>query len=171
MNVRNKEVISETEGKFKDSKFLIFADCSGLSANDTNTLRRELKRNSVEFKVMKNTLSAIILKKLEINGMEPYIKGPTAIAFCSGDEVAVSKLLANFEKEHQNFKVKAGLLDSKIVDTDMFQAMAKLPRREVLISKLLNVMQMPILNLINVLQAPTKELVNLINAKIKTTDK
>lgn len=171
MNEKNKQIVSEAESKFKDSKLLIFADCSGLSANDANIFRRELKKNNVELKVMKNTLSSIILKKIGIDGMESYVSGPTAIAFCNGDEVVASKLFEDFRKGHEGFKIKAGILNNKVLESTMIQAMAKLPKREVLLSKLLTTMQSPILRLVNVLQSPTIGLINLINAKIKTIEK
>jgi len=171
LNEKNKQIVSETESKFKDAKFLIFADCSGLSANDTNAFRRELKKNNVEMKVMKNTLTSIILKKLEINGTEPFTNGPTAIAFCNGDEVVASKLFEDFKKAHEGFNIKAGVLNNKVIDSKMIQVMAKLPKREVLLSKLLTTMQSPLLRLLNVLESPARGLINLINAKIKTIDK
>lgn len=171
MRSKNEVILSEIEKKFKDAKCLIFTDYRGLNVGEINLLRRELKHNAVEFKVVKNTLSSLLFKKFGIEGIDACLTGPTAIAFCMRDEIIPSKVLANFAKEHEGLKIKMGLLNNKLLDAGAIESIAKLPKREVLLSKLLAVMQLPVLRLICVLGEPIQQLSGVINAKIQSTDK
>lgn len=171
MKNKNEAILSEIEGKLKDAKCLIFADYTGLKANEINSLRREMKHNAIEFKIIKNTLSSLLFKKVGIEGVDTYLTGPTAIAFCLRDPVVSSKVLTNFAKEHGGLRIKAGLLDNKIIDASMVESIAKLPSRETLLVKLLSVMHLPLLKLVCLLSEPVRRLLSVITAKIHTTDK
>ena len=171
MKSKNEFILSETEKKLKDAKYLILTDYRGLNVGEINLLRRELKHNAVEFKVIKNTLSSILFKKLGIERVDAYLTGPTAIAFCIRDEIIPSKILTDFTKEHEGLKIKAGLLNKKFLDANAIESIAKLPRQEVLLSKLIAVMQMPLLRLFNVLEEPMRQLSGVINTKIQSTHK
>ncbi|OIN97498.1 50S ribosomal protein L10 [Candidatus Desantisbacteria bacterium CG1_02_38_46] len=170
MKSKNESILSETQ-KFADARYLIFADYRGLNVSEISLLRRELKHRAVEFRVIKNTLSSILFKKFGIEGIDAYLTGPTAIAFCMQDEIAPSRLLANFAKEHEGLKIKGGLLNKKLLDASAIESIAKLPGREALLSKLLTVMQFPILKLVCLFEEPIRELLSVLLQRRKKGDR
>ena len=167
MRSKNESILSEVEKKIKDTRYLILADYRGLNVNEIGLLRRELKHKSAELKVIKNTLSSILFKKIGIEGMDEYLAGPIAVAFCMGDEVISSKILTDFAREHEGLKIKAGLLNKHLLDVSKIEAIAKLPGREVLLSKLITVMQFPVLMLACLLGEPMQYLLGTITAKVQ----
>lgn len=165
MKSKNESIISETEGKIKNAKFLVLADYRGLNANEINLLRRKLKQNMSELKVIKNTFSSILFKKIGIEGVDQYFVGPTAIVFCMQDEIVSSKMLTNFAKEHEGLKIKVGLLNKKILNASEIELISKLPNRNVLLSQLVNVMQFPVLKFVGFLGEPIQKLLSIVSSK------
>ena len=126
-------------------------------------LRRKLREAGVEFKVLKNTLTAIAAKKL-IRRVDLLLVGPTAIAFGYDDPVAPAKVLSEFAKTNPALELKGGLLEGKVLDVAGVKALADLPSREELLSQVLRGMQAPISGLVNVLQGTIRNLVYALDA-------
>ena len=117
-------------------------------------------------KVVKNTFMRIAATEVGIEGMEPYLDGPTAIAFSATDPVAPAKVISDFIKEHklQSIKIKAGIVEGKMIDADGVKALSSLPPREVLIAQVLAGFQAPIAGLVNVLQGTIRNTVYVLDA-------
>lgn len=167
MREENRKLIQEIEDKFRNSRFIILTNYRGLSANDMNLLRRKLRSNKVEYKIFKNTLLSIAVKSLGLENISPYLKGPTAIAFCNGDEIIFSKTLTEFIKAHEGLDIKIGLLDGKVIDGETLKLMSAIPSREVLLHKLVGLLNSGIGNLLAVLSAPINNLVQVLSAKVQ----
>ena len=108
-----------------------------------NELRKQLREAGVEFQVIKNTMTRRAAAAAGIEGLDPMLVGPTAIAFSKEDVVAPAKILSKFAKEHEQLEIKGGLVEGKVVGLDEIQALADLPSREGLLSMLLSVLQAP----------------------------
>ncbi|QGG49197.1 50S ribosomal protein L10 [Heliorestis convoluta] len=154
------QVVSEIKEKFEQSKSCVFADFRGLTVKDATELRSKFREAGVEFKVCKNTLTRIAANEVGIEGLDPYLEGPTAIAFSFGDPVAPAKILSDFIKEKKNIalSIKVGVVDGKVIDADGVKALADLPPKEVLLAQVLAGMQGPLVGMANVLQGPIRKL-------------
>jgi large subunit ribosomal protein L10 len=169
LNKENKQqVVAELHDKLQRAKAVFLADFRGMNVGKATDLRNELRKASVEYKVVKNTLLDLASRETDKESLSPHYVGPTAIAFSYDDPVAAAKVLSRFAKEQQaTFKLKAGILSGKVISVADILALADLPSREVLIAKLLGSMQAPTANFVGVLAAVPASFVRLLGA-IKT---
>lgn len=166
MNKESKEqVVAELHEKLQRAKAVFLADFRGMNVGKATDLRNELRKASVEYRVVKNTLLDLASRETDKESLSPHYIGPTAIAFSYDDPVAAAKVLSRFAKEQQaTFKLKAGILSGKVISVADIQALADLPSREVLIAKLLGTMQAPIANFVGVLAAVPASFVRALGA-------
>lgn len=137
------KMLIELREKLEKSQSVVIIDYRGLNVAAMTKLRRRLKENGCELLVAKNTLTKIAAGTIELEGMDPYLEGPTAMAFGYEDPVAPAKVLAELAREFKTMQVKAGVLERRVIDNQGVKALADLPSREVLLSKVLGGMQSP----------------------------
>jgi large subunit ribosomal protein L10 len=131
--------------------FLI--DFKGITVPQVTELRKQVRESRSEYVVVKNTLALIGLKDSPLVALRDQFKGPTAIAFNRSDAVGLAKALTKFAKDVPSVQFKGAMLNGQILAAGQIQAIATLPSRDELISKLLYLMQHPIRGLATVLQA------------------
>ena len=125
----------------------------GITVPQVTELRRQVRDTNSTYVVVKNTLALIAVKDSPLTGLKDQFSGPTAVAFNRTDAVALAKALTKFAKDVPSITFKGAMLNGQIVPADQIQAIANLPSREELISKLLFLMQSPIRGLAIVLNA------------------
>jgi large subunit ribosomal protein L10 len=153
------EVVNEIKGKLDLAKVAILTEFQGLNVAEITELRKLFREADVEYKVYKNTLTRLAADQLGLTGIEEYLVGTTALVFSENDPVVPAKIVKDFVAKHGNFKVKAGILDKKIIPSGDVMALASIPPREILLATLLARMQGPISGLLNVVQAPIRDFV------------
>lgn len=141
--------------------FLI--DFKGITVPQVTELRKQVREAKSGYVVVKNTLALIALKDSPIVQMREQFNGPTAIAFNASDAVVLAKALTRFAKDVPAVQFKGALLNGQVVPADQIQAIANLPSREELVSKLLFVLQSPMRGLATVLQANIRNLAVVID--------
>ncbi len=160
-----QEIVADVTEKFQQAQSVVIADYRGLNVSQVTKLRAELRQNGVDFRVVKNTLTKIAAKNAGVdNGVDKYLEGPTALAFGLEDPVAVAKIISKFAKENKALEIKGGLVEGKVIDLDGVKALADLPSREELLSKVLGGMQTPLYGFANVLQGSLRNLVYVVDA-------
>lgn len=166
MSIREKKkaVVEEIKNKLQDSTVAVLADYRGLSVTEISNLRSQLRETGTDLKVTKNTMTRLAAQELGIEGLDPYLEGPTAIAYNSDDPVTPAKILLKFAKENKALEIKSAVLDGKVIDFDAVKALADLPSREQLLAKLLGSMQAPMYGFANVLQGNIRNLVYVLEA-------
>lgn len=160
LNIEEKsKVVLEIKEKIQQSSGIVLADYRGLTVAQATQLRVQMRQAGVEYRVMKNTLVRRAAEELGLEGLDPYLKGPTALAF-GADPVAPAKVLAEFVKVNKlkKFQIKAGVLDGKVIGPEGVKALADLPSREVLLAMVLRGMLSPLTGMANVLQGPIRKM-------------
>ena len=104
-------------------------------------MRKELREAGVEYRVVKNSILSFAAKESNLEGLQEFFKGPTAIAISSTDEVAPSKILDKYAKEFNNLELKAGVVEGNIIDVEGIKELASTPSREELLAKLIGSLQ------------------------------
>ena len=156
------EAISEfTEGIGSATNAFVL-DFKGITVPQVTELRRQVRDTNSQYIVVKNTLALIAVKDSPLTALKDQFSGPTAVAFNTTDAVALAKALTKFAKDVPSISFKGAMLNGQIVPADQIQAIASLPSREELISKLLFLMQSPIRGLATVLQANIRNLAVVI---------
>lgn len=159
-----KQVVEEIKERFQKMQSAVLTDYRGLNVAEVTELRTKLREAGVEFKVLKNTLTKIAADEVGLEGLDPYLEGPTAIAFGIEDVVAPAKVLSDFAKTHKALEIKAGILEKKVIDFDGVKALADLPSREVLLAKVLGSMQAPMYGFAGSLQGLLRNFVYVLDA-------
>jgi len=139
-----------------DSAFLI--NYRGLKVVDATEMRRKIREIKGSYVVVKNTLALRAAKQTKMEQLEPFFQGPTAIAYHPKDVVGLAKLLTEIGKGNPNFEFKAALVEGKVVSLNEIQAIASMPSREVMLSKLIFLLKAPLQKLTTVLKAPIRDL-------------
>ncbi|HTY62350.1 MAG TPA: 50S ribosomal protein L10 [Acidobacteriota bacterium] len=159
MNKEEKQQTVESLGEqFRaiDSAFLI--NYRGMKVVDATELRRKIREIDGCYVVVKNTLAMRAAKQTKLELLEPYFEGPTAVAYHHKDIVGLAKLLTEISKSNPSIAFKAALVEGKVVPASEIQAIASMPSREVMLSKLLFILKAPLQRLAMVLKAPVRNL-------------
>ena len=152
-----QKVVDDIKQKIEGSTGIILADYRGLTVSQVTNLRVELREAGIEYRVLKNTMVSRAADEIGLEGLESFLKGPTAVAF-SPDPVAPAKILMEYSKKNKNLKIKAGIVEGRVIGPEMIKTLAELPSREVLLSQVLAGMQGPIQGMVNVLQGPIRKM-------------
>ncbi|MBQ9756066.1 MAG: 50S ribosomal protein L10 [Clostridia bacterium] len=159
-----KVVVEDIKERLQTAKSVVLVKFNGLTVAEDTELRREFRKNNVEYKVLKNTLIRRAFNDLGITDFDEDLNGPTSVAFGS-DETGASKVIVEAAKKYQDkVSVKSAYVDGGKVDVKGVQALATMPSKEQLIAKMLGSMQAPIANFVGVLSAMPRSLVIALNA-------
>jgi large subunit ribosomal protein L10 len=159
--------VEELTEIFDNARSVVLNDFTGLNVERISELRRLCRESGVEFRVVKNTLAKRSLKGTRAQELEKYFDGPTAIAISRTSENLSAKVLVKFADEYELPKLKAGVVEGQIIDAADVLALAKLPSKEELMSKLLGGIKSPGNRLVSVLQGSLRNLLYALNAVIE----
>ena len=144
-------IVQEISETIKDAQSVVVVDYRGLTVAEDTQLRKQLREAGVSYKVYKNTLVSRAVEGTEFESLRDVLEGPSAFAVSAEDATAPARVLAEFAKKAPKLEIKAGVVEGTFYDAAGMQEIAKVPSREVLLSKLLGSLQSPIANLARVL--------------------
>ena len=146
-----KPIVDEISAALDGAAAAVVVDYRGLTVEQDTQLRKQLREAGVSYKVYKNTLVSRAIEGTEFESLKDSLEGPNAFAVSTEDATAPARVLAEFAKKAPNLEIKAGVVEGTFYDAAGMQEIAKVPSREVLLSKLLGSLQSPIANLARVL--------------------
>ena len=146
-----KPIVDEIVEHINGAQGVVLVDYRGLTVEQDTELRKQLREAGVVYKVYKNTMMNFAFKGTEFEALAPYLEGPNAIAISKEDATAPARILSKFAKTAPALELKAAVVEGNLYNTDEVKALASIPSREELLSKLLGSMQSPISNLARVL--------------------
>lgn len=150
---QKQQIVAELVEKINASVTGVVVDYKGITVADDTALRKELRENGVDYFVVKNTLLARAVEGTDLADIKSVLEGTTAIALSKEDYTAAARIICKFADSHENYNVKSGFLDGKVVDVETINALAKLPSREVLLATVLGAFQAPIAAFARAVQA------------------
>lgn len=146
-----KPVIEEISANIEGAQSIVLVDYRGLTVEQDTNLRRQLREAGITYKVYKNTMMNFAFKGTDFEALTPYLEGPSAIAISTTDATAPARVLCKFAKEASKLEIKGGIVEGIAYDAKGIDAIAKIPSREELLSKLLGSIQSPITNFARVM--------------------
>ena len=158
------EKVKELDEIFSKSQGIYLADFTNMSVELAEKLRSEFREKNVNYKVIKNTLDKRAVEDKAYKDLSKYFQGPTAIAYSYDDPVTPSRILVDFAKENDTPQLKASVIEGKILDLDQTKEMAKIPSKEVLISRIVGGIKSPLSGLVFSLNGIVRNLVYVIHA-------
>ena len=144
-------IVQEISENIKDAQSVVVVDYRGLTVAEDTQLRKALREAGVSYKVYKNTLVNRAIAGTEFESLKESLEGPSAFAISKDDATSPARILAKFAKTAPALEIKAGVVEGTFYDANGMKAIANVPSREELLSKLLGSLQSPITNLARVL--------------------
>ena len=153
---QKKAVVDEVSEQVSKAQAIIIAEYRGLQVGEMTELRAQARKSGVYLRVLKNTLVRRAVEGTAFSGLANEMVGPLVFGM-SSDPVSAAKVLSEFAKANDKFIIKAGAMPNQVMDVNAVQALAALPSREELLSKLLGTMQAPVAKFVRTLnEVPTK---------------
>jgi large subunit ribosomal protein L10 len=149
--------------ELEHSTSAIVGTFKGLTASKDFDLRRIVREAGGSYHVVKNKLAAKSSEGTKVEAALQGLKGVSSVAYTSGDPVALAKALSTWVKDNAEFTFKLGIVDGKVIDVAQIQALATLPGKEELFSKLLFLIQSPAQRLATVINATGRNLAVVVN--------
>ena len=160
---KNIDEVKILTDKLETASAVYFTDYLGLDVESITNLRSEFFHASVEFRVTKNTLLKLAADKMNIEGLDNFLVGSTAIAISFDEPTSPAKVLKSFTKEHDKPNVKAILFDGEVLDGSEYKKFANLPSKDELLSKFVIMLNSPMTILARTFRSPMENLVNVLN--------
>ena len=157
-------LVDDLSERVSKAKAVYLANYKGLTYFELNSVRQALKEQGNDFRVVKNRLLKIALKKNDIEGLDELLVDQTAVALVYDEPTTAAKEFKKFDKELKNFEIKGGYLDGQVLSKDDVVALADIPSREELLAKMLGSMSAPLSNFVSLLANIPRSLLNVLNA-------
>jgi large subunit ribosomal protein L10 len=160
------QVISDLSEKVKGFQAAILTNYRGLNVEQINHLRQRLREEKISYHVVKNTLMRLASKGTDLEKLDNYFEGPTAIAISYGDPVLLAKILSEFIKTQPTLEIKVGLIQGKVASPEEVKALATMPSREVLLGQILGGIQGGANQLGAVIYTAIQQVLGIIQARV-----
>ncbi len=161
-----KDFVQKLKEEINSSSSIIVAHYSGITVDETEKLRKEMRDNGAKFKVTKNRLTKLALEDTQFSNIADLFTGPTAIAY-SEDPVAPAKVAVNFEKKIENFKIIGGGYDGEKIDNNKINFLASLPSVDELRGKILGLLLAPAQKIASVVKEPAGKMARIMSTQSK----
>jgi large subunit ribosomal protein L10 len=164
---RKIEQVQVLTEEIKEAGTAILATFKGLKAAQTEELRKTVRGAGGTYKVVKNTLAERAAEGSKIGPALKNLAGVTSVVYTKGDPVALAKALSKYAKDNPEFTFKAGIVEGKVISIKEIEALATMPSKEEIYSKLLFLLTAPAQRLVTVMNATGRDLAVVINHGVK----
>jgi len=164
--LNKEEVISQLEERLSKCTIAIVTSYQGLSVAEMNQLRHKLRESTVEYRVVRNTLARFAAERAGKQELQGLLQGSSAIAFGYGEVTEVAKVLADYiQSSRTPLAIKGGMMSTRFLTPEEVKLLSSLPSREVLISRVMQGMQRPLLSFLSVPMSIMRNLVGTLEAR------
>ena len=164
---KKTEQVEALSSELKKVSSVIVTTYSKLTVAQDYELRKALRSSGAKYRVVKNTLAARASKGTKVEEALKDLSGVTSIAYTEGDPVALAKALSKYAKDNPEFTFKAGVVEGRVVSIKEIDALATMPSKEEIYSKLLFLINAPAQRLVTVMNAVGKDLAVVINQGVE----
>ena len=130
-------------------------------------LRKLLRSSGAKYAVVKNTLAERAAKGTKVEGALKDLSGITSIAYTEGDPVSLAKALSKYAKDNPEFSFKAGVVEGRVISIKEIDALATMPSKEEIYSKLLYLLNAPAQRLVTVMNATGRDLAVVVGQGVE----
>ena len=156
---RKKKQFRELSEEFNKSLVGVLAEYKGINVLQDTNLRKQLREKNVNYRVLKNNIIRRALEMSGILGLDNFLTGTTVVVTSKSSYSDAAKILCDFAKNNEFYKIKAGFIEGKMADATSIKSIAKLPSKEQLIAQVLRGFNTPITNFVCVLNSLMRALV------------
>ena len=164
---KKKEQVDKLSGELKNVSNLVVATYTKMTVAQDYELRKALRGAGAKYQVVKNTLAEKAAKGTKVEGALKDLAGVTSIAYTAGDPVAMAKALTKYAKDAPEFTFKVGVVEGRVINLKEIEALATMPSKEELMSKLLFLINAPAQRLATAINAVPRNLAVVINQGVQ----
>src|SRR5881275_1224554 len=164
---RKTEQVEKLGKDLQNVSTVIVTTYTKLTVPQDYELRRVLRSSGAKYTVVKNTLVERAAKGTKVEGALKDLAGVTSIAYTEGDPVALAKALSKYAKDNPEFTFKTGVVEGRVISIKEIEALATMPSKEEIYSKLLFLMNAPAQRLVTVMNAIGRDLAVVINQGVE----
>ena len=150
---RKREMVAELVEKLGRATSAVVTDYRGLTVKQLEELRNELRRNGVDYLVVKNTLARRAAEEAGVGQLNPVLSGPVGLAIGYSELSTPAKLLNDYFKANKRLPIMAGLVEGQVLDAEGIKSIADLPSRDALLAQLAGTLQSPLTQLAGSLES------------------
>jgi len=159
-----EKVVVELNKLFSEAKGVYLTDFTGINVETINKLRRHFRKENIDYRIVKNTLTRLAIKGLPLDQLQPYLTGCTGLVMSFEDALLPGKVIEDFQKKTDLLPIKAAVIDGTVYNRAETEKIIKLPPREVLIAKMLGSLMSPLSGIVIILNGILRNLVGVIDA-------
>ena len=164
---KKSEKVNLLASELQGSTTAIIGTFSKLTVAKDYELRKTIREAGGKYRVVKNKLAAVSATGTEVEAALKGLKGVNSVAFTAGDPVALAKVFAKWAGENAEFQFKLGIVDGKLLTTEEVKALATMPGKEEIFSKLLFLINAPAQRLATVINATGRDLAVVLNQGVE----
>ena len=161
------EQVESLTGELQKVTSIVVATFGKLTVSQDFELRKALRSSGAKYRVVKNTLAERASKGTQVEEVLKGLEGRTSIAYTEGDPVALAKALAKYAKDNPEFTFKAGVVEGRVISVKEIEALATMPSKEEIYSKLMFLINAPAQRLVTVMNAVGRDVAVVINQGVK----
>jgi large subunit ribosomal protein L10 len=164
---KKSEQIDKLSSDLQNVRNLIVSTFGKLTVAKDFELRKSVRAAGAKYRVVKNTLAERAAKGTRVEEALKNLEGVTSIAYTKGDPVALAKALAKYAKDNPEFTFKTGVVEGRVVTVKEIDALATMPSKEEIYSKLLFLINAPAQRLVTVMNAVGRDVAVVLNQAVK----
>jgi large subunit ribosomal protein L10 len=164
---KKAEQIEKLNQDLQKASSMIVGTFSKLTVAKDDQLRKTVRGVGAKYRVVKNTLAERASAGTQVSEALKDLKGVTSIAYTNGDPVALAKALSKYVEDNPEFSFKSGVLEGRVISTKEIKALATMPSKEEIYSKLLFLINAPAQRLVTVMNAVGKNLAVVVNQGVE----
>jgi len=164
---KKAEQIEKLNSQLQKASSMIVGSFSKLTVAKDYELRKTVRSAGGRYQVVKNTLAQRASEGTKVAEALKGLKGVSSIAYTDGDPVALAKALSKYVDDNPEFSFKSGILDGRVINLQEIKALATMPSKEELYSKLLFLMNAPAQRLVTVMSAVGRDLAIVVNQGVE----
>lgn len=150
-------VVNEIKEKLDRAASVVIVDARGLTVEQDTELRKQLREAGVDYKVYKNTMVHFAIQGTQFEGLDQYLAGPSTFAFSYDDATAGASIINKVAANVKELEFKGGVVEGIVYDANGMKAIADIPSRDVLLSKLLGSFKSPMSSFARVIDQIAKK--------------
>jgi len=161
------EQVEKLGRELKSASSMVVATYSKLTVAQDYELRKTLRGSGAKYRVVKNTLAERAAKGTKVEEILKNLSGVTSIAYTAGDPVALAKALSKYAKDNPEFSFKAGVVEGRVISIREIEALATMPSKEEIYSKLLFLLNAPAQRLVTAMNAVGRDLAVVVGQGVE----
>jgi large subunit ribosomal protein L10 len=164
---KKSAVVEELVQNLGRASIALVSEYKGMTAGQSDDMRRRLRAVRGEFRVSKNTLVRRAIKNTRFAALEEQLGGPVGLILSYADPVELAKTVSSFREFGEKFKIRGAVFDGNPLTAEEVSALAALPPREVILGQLLGLLQAPATQLARLLNEPGSAMARVLDAIAK----